>query len=117
MLKFVSSNENVAKVRQDGTIIANSAGRTKITVYSLDGSQVEKTISVTVKKDENDPDYLKGDLDDNGVINSNDAAIALDLYKYGGADDIDLLIGDMDDNGILNANDASLILDIYKYGQ
>ena len=67
-----------------------------------------------------DPDKVqiqKGDLDKNGIVNANDAAIALDLYKYGNVSDEELLIGDMDNNGIINANDAALILDIYKYGK
>ena len=67
-----------------------------------------------------DPEKVKiqkGDLDKNGIVNANDAAIALDLYKYGNVSDEELLIGDMDNNGIINANDAALILDIYKYGK
>ena len=50
------------------------------------------------------------------MINANDSAIALDLYKYNNASDEDIIIGDMDNNGVINANDAALILDIYKYG-
>ena len=61
-------------------------------------------------------DFIKGDLDKNGIVNANDAAIALDLYKYGNVSKEELKIGDMDNNGIINANDAALILDIYKYG-
>ncbi len=68
-----------------------------------------------------DPEKVKiqkGDLDKNGIVNANDAAIALDLYKYGkNVSDKELLIGDMDNNGIINANDAALILDVYKYGE
>jgi len=66
-----------------------------------------------------DPEKVKiqkGDLDKNGIVNANDAAIALDLYKYGNVSAEELQIGDMDNNGIINANDAALILDIYKYG-
>ncbi len=58
-----------------------------------------------------------GDLDGNNIVNANDAAIALDLYKYGNVTDEQLKIGDLDRNGIINANDAALILDIYKYGK
>jgi hypothetical protein len=70
-----------------------------------------------IKEAIDDENYLKGDLDRNGVVNANDAAIALDLYKYGNVTSLDLKIGDMDDNGIINANDAAIILDIYKYGK
>ena len=62
-------------------------------------------------------EFQKGDLDKNGAVNANDAAIALDLYKYGNVTDKDMQIGDMNDDGVINANDAALILDVYKYGK
>ena len=61
-------------------------------------------------------DYLKGDLNRDGMVNATDSAVALDLYKYNNASDEDIIIGDMDNNGVINANDAALILDVYKYG-
>lgn len=64
----------------------------------------------------NKNDYLKGDLDRNGVVNSNDAAIALDLYNGRKMENGDLEIGDMDDNGVINSNDAAMILDVYNSG-
>ena len=62
-------------------------------------------------------DFLKGDLDRNGVITANDASMALDLYKNGNATDEDIKIGDMDNSGTITANDASMILDMYKNGK
>lgn len=62
-------------------------------------------------------DFKKGDLDRNGAVNANDAAKALDLYKYGNVSDSDMKIGDMNEDGVINANDAALILDVYKYGE
>ena len=61
-------------------------------------------------------EFKKGDLDKNGAVNANDAAVALDLYKYGNVTEKDIEIGDMNDDGVINANDAALILDVYKYG-
>lgn len=61
--------------------------------------------------------YLKGDLDGDGVVNANDAAMVLDLYKYGNTTDDDFLVADIDEDGMINANDAALILDMYKYGK
>ena len=61
-------------------------------------------------------DFIKGDLDRNGAVNSDDAAIALDLYRYGNVSAEDLQIGDMDENGLINSDDAALILDVYRYG-
>lgn len=60
---------------------------------------------------------LTGDLDKDGRVNANDAAVALDLYKYGNVSDENIDIGDINRDGVINANDAALILDIYKYGK
>ncbi len=54
---------------------------------------------------------LKGDLNGDGVINSVDAAMVLDLYNNSEAEYIEA--ADMDGNGIVNSVDASLILDLY----
>lgn len=61
-------------------------------------------------------DYIKGDLDKNGIVNSNDAALALDLYNNNSVTDEHLIIGDMDGDGVINSNDAAAILDVYNSG-
>lgn len=58
---------------------------------------------------------IKGDLNVDGLVDSADSAIVLNLYKYSNAQTQDLDIGDMDDNGILDSADAAIILNIYKY--
>ncbi len=73
-------------------------------------------LEIILKNYTSDYTFIKGDLDENGIVNANDAAIALDLYKYGNVTEHELNVGDMDNNGIINANDAALILDVYKYG-
>ncbi len=55
-----------------------------------------------------------GDINQDGFINSTDAALVLDLFKNGGATQTDYLRGDVDNNGILDSTDAAMILDIYK---
>lgn len=60
---------------------------------------------------------LLGDLDKNGIVDANDAAIVLDIYKYNTVTRENLMIADMDRNGIIDANDAASILDKYKYGK
>ncbi len=74
-------------------------------------------ITFMYQKIEQSTDFKKGDLDRNGAVNANDAAKALDLYKYGNVSDSDMKIGDMNEDGVINANDAALILDVYKYGE
>ena len=56
-------------------------------------------------------------LDKNGIVDANDAAIVLDIYKYNTVTRENLMIADMDRNGIIDANDAASILDKYKYGK
>ena len=56
----------------------------------------------------------KGDLDYNGVVDANDASVALELYKAQNATSADIGVGDMDNNDLIDANDASLILELYK---
>ena len=61
--------------------------------------------------------YTQGDLDRNGVVDANDASVALELYKAQNATSDDIKIGDMDRNNLIDANDASLILEYYKTHQ
>lgn len=57
----------------------------------------------------------KGDINRDGLIDSADAAIVLNLYKYDNATEDDIKYGDMDANGILDSADAAMILNTYKY--
>ena len=67
-----------------------------------------------VFEQESSSQYKKGDLDRNGVVDANDASVALELYKAQNATAEDVTIGDMDENDLIDANDASLILEYYK---
>ena len=60
--------------------------------------------------------YIKGDLSGDGLVDSADAAIALNLYKYNNANEDEITIGDMDGNEIIDSADAAMILNAYKYG-
>lgn len=60
---------------------------------------------------------MLGDLDRNEVVNANDAAIALDLYKNGNTTLEDLKLADVNRDAVINANDAAMILDMYKNGK
>ncbi len=58
--------------------------------------------------------YLTGDLNQDGYINSTDAAMVLDLFKNGGAKKLDYNLGDLNGDNLLNSTDASMVLDIFK---
>jgi len=102
-----SSDESVAYVDNTGKVIARTPGKASITL-NINGQK--KDCLVIVKSDK----YELGDLDRNGVIDANDASIALELFKTGNYSNEDISIGDMDNNGIIDTNDASLIINIYK---
>ena len=61
-------------------------------------------------------EIIKGDLDKNGDVDTADAAIALNLFKYKNFTEEDIAIGDMDGNGIIDTADAAEILNVFKYG-
>lgn len=60
---------------------------------------------------------LMGDVNNDGKVNANDAAVVLDLYKNGNATEENMKVIDINRDGKINANDAALVLDIYKYGK
>lgn len=106
LLRFKSSSDEIVKVRQNGVITGVSRGFATIDVTSALGS--EKVIQVNVV------DFIKGDINEDKIVNSTDAAIVLDKYKNDNATTKDYNIADMNEDGILNSTDAAMILDIYK---
>ena len=57
---------------------------------------------------------MLGDLNFDGVVNSVDAAMALDLYNGGTITKQQVLIGDVNRDGVINSSDAAMILDMYN---
>ncbi len=105
LMKFESLDESVATVRQDGTITAVRRGTTKIKVTS---GNVVKYIDVSVGSN------ILGDVDENGIVDADDAAIVVDLYKNQSWSDEQLSLADINKDRKLNADDAALIIDIFK---
>lgn len=58
----------------------------------------------------------KGDLNGDGVINSIDAALTLDIYNNGTIRAEDVEVADMNGDGVVNSIDAAIILDMYNNG-
>ena len=97
----------------------------KITINTFDGNPGLKVSVPEIGKGytkENywpvDTDYyvVSGDLDRNGQVDTADAAVALNLFKYKNYTSEDIKIGDMDKNGIIDTADAAVILNVFKYG-
>ena len=55
-----------------------------------------------------------GDVNGDGVINSDDSALILDMYRYGNITEDDLNVADIDKNGTINSDDAAQVLDMYR---
>lgn len=102
-----TSNEEVAVVSDKGVVKAIGTGKATIT---LDINGEIRTCDITVRSDNG----ILGDVDDNGVVDANDASMILELYKNGNITNNEVLVGDLDSNDIIDANDASLILELFK---
>ena len=57
---------------------------------------------------------MLGDINQDGIINADDAAEAIELFKTQSATDEDKLIGDMNEDGKIDAEDAALIIEYFK---
>ena len=102
-------NQFVVKVNgvvRDDIIVSYSSTWNCAMLYVPIGKPAEETSTAN-----------KGDLDRNGVVDANDASVALELFKSQNATAEDVRIGDMDENNLIDANDASLILEYYKTHQ
>lgn len=109
-------------ITEANTSLSNGMATVRVTntfdVTGTYGSMIDKTLSsnpnrtYTIKFTKFN--FLKGDIDRNGVVDANDASLALEKYKINEWSQDDLKYGDMDENGLIDANDASLILEVYK---
>ncbi len=111
-LEKVYIPKSVTNIEKDAFYNCNNF---KIYTYSNSYAQKyaqENGIEV-VLLDENKK--YKGDLDKNGQVDTADAAIALNLYKYKNATMEDIEIADMDGNNIIDTADAAVILNMFKY--
>ena len=102
-----SSNNSVASVDSRGCISPNAVyGRASISV-TIEGTNISDSTSIAVLG-------LKGDLDGDGIIDANDAAVAKDYY--GTRDEIILSVGDINKDGVINNYDSRAILNYFKNG-
>lgn len=129
----IESNKNVidltgikAQIEIEEIIVENN---TLLFNTNIDNNQEEQPVVETVEiisdagtvvieeeiiENTTTSNIIIGDVDNNGVLDANDASLILDAFKYNTQDTLDLKVADMDNNGIIDANDASLILELYK---
>ncbi|MBO5477480.1 MAG: leucine-rich repeat protein [Clostridia bacterium] len=97
-----------------------------ITEKTFEGAENLKIIApkystgYTVEKywPENIENYIiEGDINTDGIVNSADAAIVLEKYKYNNPTQKDLELADLNGDGLLNSADAAKVLSIYKYSK
>ena len=110
---WTSSNTSVATVSSNGTITALKSGTAIITATSPStGLSAKCNVKVNIITG----DYLKGDVNNDGNVDSGDVAQVYVLVKYNNATDRELQIADMNGDGVLTTEDADLITEVYKYG-
>lgn len=122
-INWKSSNENVFIVDNNGRITAKGIGEAVLTA-ELGNEKKEYNVSVVDKLDNTsgssqDPneEYKLGDVNKDGVINSVDAAMVLDIYNNGITTDEQLSLADVNNDKVVNSIDAAIILDMYNNGK
>ncbi len=106
---FKTDNPNVAIVDDNGKISFVGKGKCNITAYLKDNNEILDVCNVELN-----PEIVKGDINEDGYINSTDAAIVLDRFKNKDASQRDYELGDMNEDKFLDSTDAAMILDIFK---
>ena len=105
-----SSNTSRATVTQSGAITIVGTGRTTITVTVGETDISDKKSIIGYIKG------ITGDVNCDGVVNSDDAEETLNLYRNNSKITEDVLArADIDGNGSIDSMDASLIYDLRYY--
>jgi V8-like Glu-specific endopeptidase len=113
-LRWSSSNKAVATVDANGMVTALAGGKAVITVKTADGSK-SATCTVTVISESGEigiPGYYPaGDINDDGVINVQDVALALQhVLMLSELKDGALVSADVNGDGEVNVIDVTLIM-------
>ena len=101
LMRFSSQNEDIAVVRQDGTITGVNPGTTTITIVC---GTVEKSITVKVNE------YLKGDINNDGQLTAADLNYGLRRLGLGGITEDEIKRGDVTGEGEYTGADLNRLL-------
>lgn len=79
-VNWVTSNNSVATVSDNGLVTAKAEGTATISCTANDGSGQRATCVVTVSNDAAAASGLKGDMNDDGVVDTQDALLIIKQY-------------------------------------
>ena len=104
-VKYTSSNEKVAKVKEDGTVIAVGKGNCIITATTTDGTNLSAKCNVT-----SEVEYQKGDVNRDGKVNTLDVYYAMKGIVNGTLTDEEKVILDVNGDSKANTLDINIIM-------
>ena len=104
-VKYTSSNEKVAKVKEDGTVIAVGKGNCIITATTTDGTNLCAKCNVT-----SEVEYQKGDVNKDGIVDVADVIYAMNKLSKGTLTDEEKNIGNVNDDSIFDVADVIKIM-------
>ena len=106
---WTSSNEDVIEVKQNGKLVIKKASDTPVIIrVSSDANGLSDSIEIVVKEA---PKYLKGDINQDGIVNVNDVNYGMrGIVGKVALTDLEEQIGDVNEDGIFNVNDINMIM-------
>ena len=104
-VKYTSSNEKVAKVKEDGTVIAVGKGNCIITATTTDGTNLSSSCNIT-----SNVEYQKGDVNRDGKVNTLDVYYAMKGIVNGTLTDEEKVILDVNGDFKANTLDINIIM-------
>ena len=108
---IVSALFDTPDIGKDKTVYLNVA----LTKTNLAKSYVIENENITMKSEIKPPfAFLKGDINLDGIINADDAADAIEIFKTNAQTAENKAKGDMNDDGKVDAEDAALIIEYFK---
>ena len=104
-LTWTSSNEDVIEVKQNGKLIIKKESDEPVTIrVSSDANGLLDSIQIKVNEK---PAYLKGDLNNDGIINILDITYGYVKLEYDDITDEELERGDVTGEGVYNISDIN----------
>ena len=104
-VKYTSSNEKVAKVKEDGTVIAVGKGNCIIIATTTDETNLSAKCNVT-----SEVEYQKGDVNRDGKVNTLDVYYAMKGIVNGTLTDEEKVILDVNGDSKANTLDINIIM-------